>query len=114
MERESSNLEYKEAITNSFLKTVSAFANYQDGRIIFGVRDDGTICGIAEPVQTCLDIENKINDSISPAPEYTLQVNQENKTITLSVKKERTLRIFIRTKPIGAVILTVSRWIDWH
>lgn len=87
VERESSNLEYKEAITNSFLKTVSAFANYQDGRIIFGVRDDGTICGIAEPVQTCLDIENKINDSISPAPEYTLQINQENKTITLSVKK---------------------------
>ena len=62
MERESSILEYKEDITNTFLRTVSAFANYQDGKIIFGVRDDGTVKGIPQAVQKCLDIENKINE----------------------------------------------------
>ena len=39
--RESKDLEFKETITNSFLKTVSAFANYRDGKIIFGIG-----CGI--------------------------------------------------------------------
>ena len=87
MERESSTLEYKEEITNTFLKTVSAFANYQDGKIIFGVRDDGTVKGIPQAVQKCLDIENKINDSISPQPDYMLKINEDNQTIVLTVKK---------------------------
>ncbi len=87
MERESSTLEYKEDITNTFLKTVSAFANYQDGKIIFGVRDDGTVKGIPQAVQKCLDIENKINDSISPQPDYMLKINEDNQTIVLTVKK---------------------------
>ncbi|MDA6090105.1 hypothetical protein ODV19_09020 [Lactobacillus amylovorus] len=30
----------------------------------FGVKDDGTVVGVKDPVQTCLNIENKINDSI--------------------------------------------------
>ncbi|ADB46900.1 putative transcriptional regulator [Acidaminococcus fermentans DSM 20731] len=87
MERESSTLEYKEDMTNTFLKTVSAFANYQDGKIIFGVRDDGTVKGIPQAVQKCLDIENKINDSISPQPDYMLKINEDNQTIVLTVKK---------------------------
>lgn len=87
MERESSILECKEDITNTFLKTVSAFANYQDGKIIFGVRDDGTVKGIPQAVQKCLDIENKINDSISPQPDYTLKINEKNQTIILTVRK---------------------------
>ena len=41
--RESKDLEFKETITNSFLKTVSAFANYRDGKIIFGISDNGDI-----------------------------------------------------------------------
>lgn len=44
--RETRNLEFKQDITNSFLKTVSAFANYGSGEIKFGVKDDGTIIGI--------------------------------------------------------------------
>lgn len=44
--RETRNLEFKQEITNSFLKTVRAFANYGSGEIKFGVKDDGTIIGI--------------------------------------------------------------------
>ncbi len=60
--RETRTLEYKEAITNTFLKTVSAYSNYDGGTILFGVDDAGEIKG---PRQACLDIENKINDNAS-------------------------------------------------
>lgn len=38
--RETRILEFKETITNTFLKTVSAFSNYDGGTILFGVDDD--------------------------------------------------------------------------
>ena len=41
--RETRTLEFKETITNTFLKTVSAFSNYDGGIILFGVDDDGNI-----------------------------------------------------------------------
>ena len=86
MRRETRDLEFKESVSNTFLKTVSAFANYGDGRILFGVDDDGKAIGLSDLTQTCLDIENRINDSISPLPKYRLEIN-ENNTITLWVYK---------------------------
>ena len=83
--RESKTLEYKESLTNTFLKTVSAYANYGTGKIIFGVADDGTIKSIENPEQVCLDIENRINDNIDPVPEYTLSIDKKNSVITLTV-----------------------------
>lgn len=84
--RETRILEFKETITNTFLKTVSAFSNYDGGEILFGVDDDGNIKGLSDVKQACLDIENKINDSISPQPNYTLEIQNNEKTIKLSVK----------------------------
>lgn len=84
--RETKDLEFKLDISNSFLKTVSAYANYGDGKIIFGVDDNGKTVGIDDPINTCLAIENKINDSIDPVPEYNLKINRDN-TITLSVRE---------------------------
>lgn len=37
--REAHDLEIKEKYTDSFLKTVSAFSNFCDGKIIFGVNN---------------------------------------------------------------------------
>ena len=85
--RENKKLEFKSDITNTFLKTVSAFANYGGGEIIFGINDDGTVTGITNLDQTCLDIENKINDSISPKPNYTFNINRKKNTITLSIEE---------------------------
>ncbi len=39
--KEKYNLEFKMEVTRTFLKTVSAYANYNDGEIIFGVDDNG-------------------------------------------------------------------------
>ncbi len=83
--KETKTLEFKEAITNTFLKTVSAYANYGTGEIRFGIADDGTEKGISEPKKACLDIENRINDSIDPNPDYTLRINEKTSVITLTV-----------------------------
>ena len=84
--RETRTLEFKETITNTFLKTVSAFSNYDGGTIIFGVDDNGNIKGLEDVKQACLDIENKINDSISPQPNYMLEIQNNDQTIKLTVK----------------------------
>ena len=76
----------KETITNTFLKTVSAFSNYDGGTIFFGVDDNGNVKGLPDVKQACLDIENKITDSISPQPNYTLEIQNNEQTIKLTVK----------------------------
>ena len=74
--KESAFLELKERLSDSFLKTVSAYANYSDGRIVFGVSDDGTIIGISDAAELRLHIENKINDCINPRPRFRLEVQE--------------------------------------
>ena len=86
--RETRTLEFKEAITNTFLKTVSAFSNYDGGTIFLGFDDDGNIKGLPDVKPSCLDIENKINDSISPQLNYTLEIQNNDQTIKLTVKSE--------------------------
>lgn len=83
--RETKTVEFKEMITNSFLKTVSAFSNYNGGDILFGIDDDGNVKGLQDVKQSCRDIENKINDNVSPQPDYTIEVQSDN-TIRLTVK----------------------------
>ena len=84
--KETRQLEFKSDISNTFLKTVSAFSNYDGGQILFGVGDTGERIGLKDPAETCLAIENKINDSIRPQPQYELSVNEKDKTVTLTVE----------------------------
>ena len=87
--REGKTLEFKEDISNSFLKTVSAFANYGGGSILFGVSDEGEAVGLDDPLGKCLDIENKINDCLYPRPEYSLEVREADSVIDLKVEAGR-------------------------
>lgn len=82
--KESRVMEFKEDITNTFLKTVSAYSNYCGGKIKFGISNNGEIIGVRDPEKTGLNIENKINDSISPKPDFNLEID-ENDVITLTV-----------------------------
>ena len=84
--RETRTTEFKEKITNTFLKTVSAFSNYDGGEIFFGIDDNGDVKGLPDVKQACPDIENKINDSITPQPVYTLEFQNNDRTIKLTVK----------------------------
>ena len=84
--RETRTIEFKETITNTFLKTVSAFSNYDGGVIYFGIDDNGNVKGLQDVKRLCLDIENKINDRISPQPNYTLEIQNNDQTIKLTIK----------------------------
>ena len=60
--KESRSYEVKESITNTFLKTVSAYANYGDGVIEFGIADDGTVVGIHVTLDTYTDVFKSMNN----------------------------------------------------
>ena len=85
--KESRELELKATITNTFLKTVSAFSNYNTGKIIFGVDDNGKIIGLENIEELCLDLENKINDNINPKPDFRFIKDTKKNIITLIVEE---------------------------
>ncbi|MHB1483508.1 MAG: RNA-binding domain-containing protein [Saccharofermentanales bacterium] len=88
---ENGNLEFKEKVSNTLFKTISAFANYNDGKILIGVSDDGTVVGVEDERALKLSIENAINDNILPRPEYEIKdINIDKKTIVeIAIKKGR-------------------------
>ena len=55
------NLELKQKVNKNFLKTVSAFANYNDGSIFFGINNDGGIFGLEENITFSLPKELRIH-----------------------------------------------------
>lgn len=84
--RETVDLEYKQKFTKTCLKTVSAYANYGDGRVIFGIDDDGNTVGLDEsPEKVCLQIENAINDTLSPVPRFELSIDEGRRLVMLTV-----------------------------
>ena len=85
--KESKELELKSTITNTFLKTVSAFSNYNTGKIIFGIDDNGKIIGLENIEELCLDLENKINDNINPKPDFRFIKDTKKNIITLIVEE---------------------------
>ena len=85
--KESKELELKSTITNTFLKIVSAFSNYNTGKIIFGIDDNGKIIGLENIEKLCLDLENKINDNINPKPDFRFIKDTKKNIITLIVEE---------------------------
>lgn len=85
--RESAFLEFKSKVSSTFLKTVSAYANFHDGEILFGIDDAGSKVGLDHLEETCLAIENRINDCIAPRPLFSIQINQDDKTVCLHVQE---------------------------
>lgn len=96
--KENRTFEIKERVTNTFLKTVSAYANFGDGIIQFGITDDGVTVGIEDAENACLDIENRINDSISPVPDYRISVDDTTNVITLEVHEGRFKPYYYKSK----------------
>ena len=97
--QENNKLEFKQdASSSSYLKTVSAYANYNGGSIEFGRADDGSIIGLDDPKQTCLSIENQINDTIQPVPHFELTINATTKVVTLHVKAGESKPYLYRNK----------------
>ena len=78
-EIESGKLDFKRSLETtkpkSWLKTVSAFANSQGGRIIFGVTDDThEPVGVDDVQKTASKVAELIADHIEPAVQYEFNV----------------------------------------
>lgn len=85
-DRKSPTVELKEKYSDTFLKSVSAFANFHDGEIVFGVRDNGDLIGIENPDAFSLQIETKINDSIAPRPQFSIEQKKTDGRVIVCVK----------------------------
>lgn len=85
--REDRTHEFKSQYTSGFLKTVSAFANYEGGTVYFGYSDEGEPVGLDNPKDVCLRIENAIHDAISPQPEFSLAIDEVTATVQLVVER---------------------------
>ena len=96
--RENETLEFKEQMSDSFLKTVSAYANYGTGIIQFGVNDDGKEIGVEDPKNFCIAIENKINDMLTPIPDYSIDIDSKSKVVTLKIYKGTKQPYFYKSK----------------
>ena len=82
---ESEKIEFKEnAKTNTYIKTVVAFANGNGGKIVFGVKDNKEIVGVENEFEVMDGIINAISDSCYPMiiPDISLH-KLENRTIIL-------------------------------
>lgn len=96
--KESAQLELNEKVTDSFLKTVSAFANGEGGLILFGVNDAGVMTGLKDVQASAIQIENKINDSVQPVPDYRLEVDEQAGTVAVYVSRGRFAPYYLGSK----------------
>lgn len=82
-------VEFKEKYTKSILKSITAFANYHDGRILVGIADSGLITGVENTKETRLSIENAINDNVRPRPDYEIieEIIEYKRVICIQVYK---------------------------
>ena len=62
----------------SWLKSVSAFANTQGGKLLFGVADDGSLVGLADAQDDSEFISETIKMQMDPVPEIDLSLHEED------------------------------------
>ena len=67
MKTESNRVEHKLVLTDDFEQEVVAFLNSGGGDIIVGVRNDGSIVGVANPDEVQLKIADRLKDNIRPS-----------------------------------------------
>lgn len=68
----------------SWCKSVCAFANGEGGALVFGIADDGTVVGLANPEQDADKISEIIKSRLDPIPEFRLRFEKvEDKTLVI-------------------------------
>ena len=73
--KETEVVELKEKMNDSVPKEIVSFLNSFDGTIYIGVKDDGTVCGIAKVDETLKAIAEVITAQILPNPQTLVFLN---------------------------------------
>lgn len=63
---EGESCEFKRELTPRLVREVVAFLNRRGGTIYIGVEDDGSPCGVSDPVSICAAAESMVRDAIRP------------------------------------------------
>lgn len=67
-EGEGSMLEYKESFSSSLARDLVAFANSTGGKILLGIRDDGSIVGIKDDNKIRAQIQDIARNCVRYSP----------------------------------------------
>jgi len=83
-------LEYKESFSSSFARDLVAFANSSGGKILLGVRDDGTVVGVRDSNKLRAQIQD-IARNCDPPVKVLIEVVGKVMVITVreSERKKR-------------------------
>lgn len=88
---ESETLELKEKYTDNIAKEIVAFLNSSGGKIIIGVKDNGTVIGVNKIDETLRKISDIITTQIEPNPQdeinSTLQFDESKTLIVINISK---------------------------
>ena len=60
----------------SWLKSISAFANGQGGKLIFGVKEDKAILGLNDYQEVSENISEIIKTKMDPNPEFDMEIKE--------------------------------------
>ncbi len=83
-EGEGTTLEYKEKLSTSFARELVALANTLGGRILLGVRDDGSVTGINDSN----DLRARIQDIARNCdPPVQVMVEPVGKVIVITIRE---------------------------
>ena len=90
-EGESETVEFKESLDREALETIAAFANTRGGALLIGVRDDGTVRGIALGKESLREWANHIAQATHLHPRIG-SLSYEGKTVVVIELPESPLK----------------------
>jgi len=64
---ESETIEYKSSFTKEVIETIVAFSNKRGGKLLLGVKDDGTVSGIITSDESIQKWINEIKQNTEPS-----------------------------------------------
>lgn len=83
---ESQNIEFKQIFKDEYIKTISAFANSDGGKLYIGVTDNGEVVGIGNAKKLLEDIPNKVRDIIGILVDVNLFIDKEKEYLEISTQ----------------------------
>ena len=100
---ESSRVEYKQILTDTFEKEAVAFLNYHEGGIIYiGINKNGEVVGCQNSDEIQLKIKDKLKHNISPSClglfEVISETIEEKSVIKIIIASGRETPYYIKKK----------------